>query len=163
MTTLTAARAAASFPVAGDGAAMDVKVATGTKVLATNPTAADIIQFCKVPKNCVVFAGWLMGDDIDSGAEELEIDMGWAANGVEALDADGFGNFGVISGDAVSGIKPEVSIYLPFGGVLRTTGPQFFSAETIIQGTVVVDAQAGGTGTLTATVLYFMDPNFSLT
>jgi hypothetical protein len=157
MATLTAARAAATFPVTAFAGAGVLQVAYGSYTLAANPTAADIIQFCKVPAGATVIGGWLRGEDIDTGTEELDIDIGWAANGGTGVgataDPDGFGNFGVITGDAVTELKPEVSIFLPLNGTLKS-GPVSFDAETMIQGVVNVDAQAGGTGVLWLTVFY---------
>ena len=155
MATLSSTRAAAGFPVYSSGGAGVLCVAYGTYELAANPTAADIIEFCRIPEGATVVGGYLMGDDIDTNAtEELDIDIGWAANGNEAADSDGFGNFGVITGDAVAGTKPEVGIYTLLGGKLMTLGPQTFTKETVIQGVVNVDAATGGTGTLTLVVHY---------
>jgi hypothetical protein len=157
MATLTAARAAANFPVGGFAGAGVLNVAYGSYTLAANPTAADIIKFCKVPAGATVIGGWLRGEDIDTGTEALDIDIGWAANGGTGVgataDPDGFGNFGVITGDAVTELKPEVSIFLPLNGTLKS-GPVSFDAETSIQGVVNVAANAGGTGVLWLTVLY---------
>ncbi len=150
MATLTAARAAANFPVTSYGGAGVLQVAYGSYTLAANPTIADVIQFCKVPAGAVVLGGWLRGEDIDTGTETLDIDIGWTA------DTDGFGNFGVITGDVVTELKPEVSILLPLNGTLKS-GPVTFTAETTIQGTVVAAAAAGGTGVLWLTV-YFVVP-----
>lgn len=160
MTTFTATRSKAGFPIAGSGPAMDLKIATGTIEIAINPVAADIYEFCKVPANAVVVMGWLYGDDLDTGAETLNMDVGWAANGTEAADPDGLGNLGVLTGDLSLDIKPEVSVWYPLGGVLRTLGPQKFSAETQLQAVANVTAATGGTGTLTLVVLYFIDPNY---
>jgi hypothetical protein len=157
MATLTAARAAANFPVGGFAGAGVLNVAYGSYTLAANPTAADIIKFCKVPAGATVIGGWLRGEDIDTGTEALDIDIGWAANGGTGVgataDPDGFGNFGVITGDAVTELKPEASIFLPLNGTLKS-GPVSFDAETSIQGVVNVAANAGGTGVLWLTVLY---------
>lgn len=163
MTALKATRSKLAFPKAGAGDACNVKIATGTYELAANPTAADTIDFCRLPAGAVVFGGWFMGDDIDTGTETLDIDIGWTDNGVEVADPDGLGNFGLLSGDAVTDVKPEVSLYYPLGGTLRTLGPRLFTAETLIQGVVNTAANAGGTGTLTVCVMYFMDPSYSVT
>jgi hypothetical protein len=153
MTTLTAARAAATFPVYRPCGAGDLAVAWGSYTLAANPTATDIIEFCRLPAGAVVLGGYLRGEDIDTGTEALDIDIGWAANGVESADPDGFGNFGVITGDAVTEWKPEVSIFLPLNGTLKS-GPVSFTRETIIQGVVNAPANAGGTGVLWLQVWY---------
>lgn len=154
MATLSATRAASTFPVFKGVGAGNLCVAYGTYEVATNPTAADIIEFCRVPKGAVVVGGWLMGDDIDTGTEAFDIDIGWAANGTDAADPDGFGNFGVLSGDVITELKPVAGLYNPLQGVLLTSGPQAFAAETVIQGVVNAAANAGGTGTLSLVVLY---------
>lgn len=154
MATLTATRAAAGFPVAGHGFGGALKVAYGSYTLAANPTANDIIQFCRVPKGATVVGGWLMGADIDTGTETFDLDIGWQANGDEVADPDGFGNFGVLSGDVITELKPVAGIYNPLQGVLLTAGPKTFNAETVIAGTVIAAANAGGTGVLTVVVLY---------
>lgn len=155
MATLTADRAKSTFPVfKGEGSGA-VCAAWGKYTLAVNPTAADIIEFVRLPAGAVVIGGWLRGEDIDTGTETLDIDIGWATNGVEAADPDGFGNFGVITGDVVTEWKPEVSIMLPLNGVLKS-GPVAFTKETIVQGVVNAAAQAGGTGVLWLCVLYLV-------
>lgn len=153
MATLTATRAAATFPVYKGQGSGNLCVAYGSYTLAANPTAADIIEFCRVPAGAVVLGGWLRGEDIDTGTEALDIDIGWAANGSDAADPDGFGNLGVITGDAVTELKPEVSILMPLNGTLKS-GPVTFARETTIQGVVNVAANAGGTGVLWLTVFY---------
>lgn len=154
MATLTSTRASATLPVAGHGFGGNMKVAYGTYTLAANPTAADIIRFCRVPKGATVLCGWLMGADIDTGTETFDIDIGWEANGDEVADPDGFGNFGVLSGDVITELKPIAGILNPLQGVLLTAGPKTFNAETIISGTVIATAAAGGTGALTVIVMY---------
>lgn len=154
MATLTATRAAANFPVAGHGFGGNLKVAYGTYELAANPSAADVIRFCRVPKGATVVGGWLMGDDIDTGTEALDIDVGWEANGVDAADPDGFGNMGVLNGATVANVIPVAGIFRLLQGVLLADGPKTFGAETIISGLVNAAANAGGTGTLTVVVLY---------
>lgn len=155
MATLTAARAASTFP--GPSLPIGAGIlccAFGTYNIAANPTAADIIQFCKVPANVYVVGGVLYGADIDTGTEALDIDVGWAANGAEAADPDGFGNFGVLSGDVITELKPVAGIWNPFQGVLLTAGPQLFTRETMIQAVINAPANAGGTGQLSVNVYY---------
>jgi hypothetical protein len=155
MATLTAARAASTFPVAAPVGAGVLCAAYGTYTLAANPTAADIIEFCRVPAGATVIGGWLQGADIDTGIEELNIDIGWAANGDEIADPDGFGDLGVLTGD-VSVHAPVASVHVFLQGVLISAGPKTFNRETVIQGVVNVDAASGGTGVLTLVVLYVM-------
>lgn len=153
MATLTAAQAAASFPVFESVGRGVLHVATGSITLATNPTAADILEFCYIPAGATIVGGYLRGDDIDTGTEALDIDIGWEANGVESADTDGLGNFGVITGDAVTELKPEVSIFLPLNGTLKS-GPKTFTNKTKITGVVNAPANAGGTGVIWLTVFY---------
>lgn len=154
MATLSAARSAATLPVYKGVGGGNLCVAYGTYELAANPTAADVIEFCRVPKGAVVVGGWMMGDDIDTGTETFDIDIGWLANGTDAADTDGFGNFGVLSGDVITELKPVAGIYNPLQGVLLADGPKTFAAETVIAGLVNAAANAGGTGTLSVVVLY---------
>lgn len=160
MVTLTAARAASTAPVRRFAGAGVVQAAWGSYTLAANPTAADVIQFCRIPAGATVIGGEFRGEDIDTGTEALDIDIGWPANGGTGVgataDPDGFGNFGTLDGDAVNFIRPEASIYYPLNGTLKT-GPVSFDAETIIQGVVNTAANAGGTGVLWVVVYYVID------
>ena len=91
MATLTAARAATTFPVAAPAAGAGVLcTAYGTYTLTANPSAADVLQACRIPAGATVIGGWLRGEDIDSGTAALDIDIGWTANGMTVWDvADG--------------------------------------------------------------------------
>ncbi|WP_457797628.1 hypothetical protein [Methylocystis sp. S23] len=115
---------------------------------------------CKLPAGAVVIGGWVMGDDLDTGTEALDFDIGWAANGVEEADPDGFGNFGVVTGDAFSAgnlsMSAGINYWLPSvtGSKLADLGPLSFSAETTVTVTINAAANAGGTGTLSVVLLY---------
>lgn len=157
MATLTSTRAATGFPVDGVGEGQSLKVAYGTYTLAANPSQNDVIQECWLPAFARVLGGWVQAKDIDTGTESFDADVGWEANGAEAADPDGFGNFGVWTGDAVTDLRPEVGVYFPLGGVLFTTGPQKFTRQTRVSLTVNAAANATGTGQITVVVLYVMD------
>lgn len=162
MATLTAARAATTFPVAAPAAGAGVLcTAYGTYTLTANPSAADVLQACRIPAGATVIGGWLRGEDIDSGTAALDIDIGWTANGGTGVGAtanpDGFGNFGVLNGTAVTNYLPEGGFLIPLHGTLAT-GPKTFDAETLIQAVFNAPANAGGTGTLTVVVLYIFNP-----
>lgn len=129
-------------------------VAKGTYDFLVNPTANDVIRFCKVPRGCEVIGGWIAGADLDTGTEALDIDFGWEANGTDVADTDGFGNMGVLDGDTVSQIIPVAGIWRPLQGVLLTSGFVSFAGETWMSGLVNVAANAGGTGKLSMMVLY---------
>lgn len=153
MATITGTRAASTFPVFQPMGTGLLSVAYGSYTLTANPTAADILKLCKLPAGAVVLAGWLRAQDIDTGTGVLDIDVGWAANGAEAADPDGFGNFGALNGTAVTNYLPEGGILLPLHGTLAA-GPVSFTKETTVQCVFNVAANAGGTGTITVTVLY---------
>ena len=76
-------------------------------------------------------------------------------------DTDGFGNFGVQNGDAITNWKPVAGIVLPFQGVLMADGPKHFTAETTIQVIFNAAGATGGTGTISIVVYYFIDEMYS--
>lgn len=152
--TLTATRAAETFPLQGDGWAGNLKVAYGTYAIAANVEDGDIFEMCKVPAGATIVGGYCYADDLDTNATEtLDMDVGWAANGSDAADPDGLGNLGVWTGDA-SVTKPEVGNFFPLGGLLRSAGPQTFARDTTIQVEANAAAATGGTGQLTVVVHY---------
>jgi hypothetical protein len=157
MANVTSTRATAGFPATLFAGAGVVNAAWGSVTLTANPTAADIFFACKIPAGATVIGGWLRGTDIDTGTAALDIDVGWAANGGSGVgataDPDGFGNFGVLNGTAVTNYLPESGFLIPLHGTLAT-GPIAFDAETSIQAVFNAPANAGGTGTLTLVVLY---------
>lgn len=153
--TVTADRAATTFPVAAGGSAGQVLVAWGTYNIGAAVAANDVIQMCRTPKGATVIGGWIQGEDIDTGTEALDFDIGYAANGVDAADTDAWGNLGVVTGDVSVQMPTGVAgIYIPFAGVLATGGPKTLAAETLHQVLFNVAANAGGTGRLTMYVLY---------
>lgn len=108
-------------------------------------SAADTIAWFTLPQDVVVVDGWLRGDDIDTDTnpEAYELDIGTSADTDKYLDS------GVLSGDAVTGTKPETGIRRQLGGTLITTGrPDALTAEEQVIGTVVAAANVGGTGQL---------------
>lgn len=154
--TLTAARARAGVPVPSHGLGGTLKAAWGTYDLAANVEDGDIFEMCWLPAGATVVSGILYGEDLDTGTETLDIDVGWAANGDEEADPDGFGNLGVLTGDATAQTG-EAGITVLLGGVLRTDGPKTFNAQTLVQLEANAPADAGGTGRLTLVVYYLMD------
>lgn len=159
MATVTNTRAASTFPVYKPSGAGQLCAAYGSYNIATDPAPADIIEICRIPAGAVVVGGWVYCDDIDTNATETwDFDLGWAANGgsgtYDAVDADGFGNFGVQNGDAITGIKPEVGTYLPLGGILLDGKFPDFTRETLVQVTVVDDTATLTAGYISACILY---------
>jgi len=114
----------------------------GTVEIAAAQSAADTMTMFTIPAGTTVFGGYLIGDDLDTGTEALELDVGVSGN------ADQFLNSGVVTGDAVAGTKPEVGILLNLFGELKD-GPITFTEATDVIVTTVAAANAGGTGTLT--------------
>lgn len=158
MATLTGTRATSTFPVAGPGAAGAGAVfcAHGSYTLTANPTSADIVKLCKLPKGAVPLFGYIGTDDIDTGTETLDIDVGIAANGVDSADPDFFCNGGVYTGD-------NAITDLPFTNAVNV---RFFTspfpvvtlgAETTVQAVINTAANAGGTGTISVRIFYAVD------
>lgn len=154
--TLTSDRAGATFPVFRALGAGIVCAAYGTYDIAANVEVGDIFEMCKLPKGSTVIGGYLMGEDLDTGTETLDMDIGWAANDDEVADPDGFGNLGVLTGD-VSVHLPVAGLYIPLQGVLQADGPKSFTAETTIQIEANAAANIGGTGRITLVVFYVCD------
>lgn len=129
--------------VPGSGPGGDLKVLYGSKTFATAPSAADTIKMFKIPAGFTPLFGWLVGDDIDTGTEALELDVGVTGDTTKYLDS------GVITGDAIANEKITVGIKIPLQEDLMTVKPTAFTAETDCIVTVTAAANAGGTGTVT--------------
>ena len=158
--TLTSVRASATFPVAGNGPAGDMKVAWGTYAIAAAVEDGDIFEMHWVPDGATVVGGYSQADDIDTGTEALDMDTGWAANSSDIADPDGLGNHGVWSGDVVGGVIGTAGVWFPHAGVLSSAGPKTFTAgggKTMIQVEANVASNAGHTGQLTV-VTHYMVP-----
>jgi hypothetical protein len=131
-------------------------IAWGTIEVAANPVAADVYEMCRIPRGAVVVGGRFLSDDLDTGTETLDLDVGWAANGAEAADPDGLGNFGVMATDTVAGVKPESGYNFALGGKLITDGPQAFTAETVITVNTVATAAVFAAGTMSVVVYFYV-------
>lgn len=151
--TLTGTRAAADFPVYQPSGNGNLAVAYGSYAVAANVEDGDIFELCRLPAGAVVLGGQFWSSDMDTGTEALDIDIGWAANGVEVADPDGFVNAGILSGDAVTDL-------IPAGANLRlfnmSAGPLSFSAETVVQAEANVAAAAFAAGTIYVRVDYIV-------
>jgi hypothetical protein len=154
MATVTATRAASTFPAFKANGAGILCAAYGSYDFAAEPAAADILEICKVPAGAVILGGFIRAEDLDSDASEtIDIDVGYAANGAVAADPDAFGNFGVQTGDAVTGYLPEGGVLLPLHGTLKD-GPVTLTKETTITVTFVDDPATFAAGTVTVVVHY---------
>ena len=157
--TLTATNAEAGAKVFSHGIRGNVKFAYGTYEIAAAVEDGDIFEMCRLPPGAIVIDGFVRADDLDTGTEALDMDVGWAANGTDAADPVGFGNLGVWSGDPVTDVKPETQIWYPFNGVLKD-GPKTFTsptADTIIQVEANTPGNAGHVGTLYVGVYYLVE------
>lgn len=161
MATLTATRAGDTFPVFSPSGAGLVCAAYGTYSVTANPSAADIYEMCKLPAGAVVLGGHLYGADLDTNATEtLDLDVGWLANGgsgtYDAVDADGLGNFGVVTGDAFAtgNVSNVTGVHYPLAGLLVTGVLPTFTKETTITVTAVAAAATLTAGSISVVVFY---------
>lgn len=158
--TLTSSRAGATFPVYKALGAGLLCCAYGTYEIAANLEAGDIFQMCKVPAGATVVGGYFYGDDIDTGTETLDMDIGWAANGgsgtYDSADADGLGNLGVLTGDAFAAgnVSPVAGLIYPFSGVFADGDLPTFTRETTIQVTANAAAATFTAGAISVVVFY---------
>lgn len=154
---------------AGHGLHMNVKAAFGKYTYSAAPSANDLANMFKLPKNCLVLWGFMATDDIDTGTEALEIDVGFTANGGGAAtlktsdgttwtnnndgsaSATAFIDSGVLTGDTVTDLMAGMN-WRPFQGI--KTGPMFFSEETVCQAKITAAANSGGTGTVYVCAFY---------
>lgn len=165
MTIFTATKAVKGTPVSGVGDGGSLKIAYGTIDVAVNPVADDIYEMCRLPAGATIVGGFFRGDDLDQHeTETLDMDLGWAANGgsgtYDALDADGLGNLGVLTGDAfVLGSVANVAggLNFPLNGLLNIGELPTFTRETVIQLTTIATAATFVAGPLSVVIFYTMD------
>jgi hypothetical protein len=148
--TLGNTRSVASFPKGGSGDAFAVKAAWATITIDSATEDGDIWQLFRLPAGSTVIGGYIIGADGDTGIEQLDIDLGWAATADEIADPDGLGNLGVWIGAKNS----AVGNWIPFQGVLMTAGPKTFTAEALIQLETNVAAATGAAMVVTVVCYY---------
>lgn len=156
--TLTGGYAKNYYPTPGYG--YNFLPVYGYYRVAANVEDGDIFELCKVPKNFLLWGGWFAADDIDTGTETLDIDLGWAANGgasetyvdnaghtwtnaAGSGSATGLLNMGVLTGDAIA--TDLVAAGVNWRPIVLGT-PKFFSRETIIQAEANAAANAFAAG-----------------
>lgn len=161
--TLTATRAASTFPVYTGLGAGNLNVAYGTYAVAANVEDGDIFEMCRLPAGARVLGGFLFAGDMDTGTEALDMDIGWAANGgtgtYDSADPDGLGNLGVWTGDAFAtgnlwGIAGNC---FAFAGILATGVFPHFTKETVIQVEANAAAATFAAKSMSVVVLYVVD------
>ena len=128
---------------AGVGQAGSVQALIGSIEIATANVINDTITMVTAPAGFTPLYGWLVGDDLDTGTEALELDVGIAGDTTKYL------NSGVVSGDTIANEKITVGIKIPLQEELMTVKPTAFTTDTDIIVTFTAAANAGGTGTLT--------------
>lgn len=130
-------------PNPGVGPGGDLKVLIGSHTFAAAASAADIVKMFVIPAGFTPLFGWLTGDDIDTGTETLELDVGVTGDTTKYLDS------GVISGDTIANEKITVGIKIPLQEDLMLVKPTEVTEDTDCIVTVTAAANAGGTGTIT--------------
>lgn len=152
-TTFTATRGAATFQATQSHIAGTLCQAWGTIALSTNVVNGDIWRMCWVPRGATVTGGYILMEDIDTGAEAVDLAIGWAANGDEIADPDGLLLDHVFTGD-ISVHLDVASSKVFFGGVLTGAGPKTFNAKTLIQVEANTAATTFAAGQMTVVVDY---------
>ena len=130
-------------PIPGTGAGGDLKVLVGSYTFASITIVNDVVHMFTIPVGFTPLFGWLVGDDLDTGTEELEIDVGVVGDTTKYLDS------GVISGDTIANEKITVGIKIPLVEDLMTVTPTQVATEVDCIATITAAAQATGTGTIT--------------
>jgi len=153
--TLTGSRAKTTIPMGGTGPGGDMKVAWGTAEVDASSEDGDIFEVCWVPAGATVIGGLIYSEDGDTGIEALDIDIGWAANGVDAADPNGLGDLGTWTGDA-SKTAPTGNVF-HLSGVLQADGPKTFTVNTKIQLETNTAAATGVAITVTVLVFYLFN------
>lgn len=154
--TLSALRSAVDFPVYKASGAGILCVAFGQITASSAVEDGDIFEMCRVPAGAVVVGGYLQTADLDVGTEALDMMVGWAANGDEVADPNGFALADVFTGDASENYGGLGNMKF-FGGVLATAGPKTFNAETLLQVEVNTAANTWANGSITL-VAHYLNP-----
>lgn len=107
-----------------------------------------------LPKGAIPIGGYLACDDIDTGTETFDMDLGITDNGVDGADSDFFVNGGVFSGDAVTDrALTNCANWRAIGGKFPV---RQFGAKTLVQIVCNAAANAGGTGFIEVRIDYLM-------
>jgi hypothetical protein len=139
--------------------------------IAANVEDGDIFELGYLPPNVLVVGGHIATDDLDTGTEAMDVDVGWAANGAAATDSwtdpnsgrtftdagasadpDGFCDAGVLTGDGSAEIYQAGVNYRAFVFPV----PLWFGRKTKVQLEANVAAGTGGTGTFGVYIDYIL-------
>jgi len=150
------------------GLSKNVKVWHAKYEIAANVEDGDIFELGYLPKNCMVIGSVFVCDDIDTGTESLDMDLGWAANGGGSAtytdpetnvtytnsgataSATGLSNAGVLTGDGIAELhtgNQRIQFY---------PDPLYFAEKTMVQIEANAAANAFAAGTAAAYVLYYL-------
>ncbi|MEE8208713.1 MAG: hypothetical protein V3T88_07180 [Nitrosomonadaceae bacterium] len=138
-------------PNFGTGIGGSLKVLIGAIEIASALSTSDTINLFTMPAGFTPLFGRMVGDDIDTGTETLEIDIGISGDATKYL------NSGVITGDTIANEKITVGISIPLQEELMTVRPTELTVDTDLIATITAAANAGGTGTLTVWLCGVMD------
>ena len=116
---------------------------------------------CKVPAGATILGGMLYADDLDTGSEALDMDVGWAANGgtgtYDSADPDGLGNLGTWTGDTVADHAVETGNIFHLTGHFTNGDLPTFTKKTSIQVECNTAATTFAAGAMSIAVYYTMD------
>lgn len=150
------------------GLAKNLKVWHRKYEIAANVEDGDIFELGYLPKNVMVCGCVFVCDDIDTGTEALDMDVGWAANGGGSAtytdpdtgvtytnsganaSATGFSNAGVLTGDGIAELhtgNQRIQFY---------PDPLYFSEKTKVQIEANVAANAFTAGTAAVYLIYYV-------
>ncbi|OQW71657.1 MAG: hypothetical protein BVN33_14595 [Proteobacteria bacterium ST_bin13] len=152
---------------AAHGLAKNLKIFYSKYEIAANVEDGDIFELGYLPKNVMVVGAVLVADDIDTGTEALDMDLGWAANGGgsatyydtesgitytnsgASASATGFINGGVLTGDGIAELhtgNQRIQFFVE---------PKYFSEKTMVQIEANVAANAFAAGGAAAYIIYY--------
>lgn len=152
---------------AAHGLAKNTKIWHRKYEIAANVEDGDIFELGYLPANVMVCASVFVCDDIDTGTEALDMDVGWAANGGGAAtytdsetgvtytnsgttaSATGFNNAGVLTGDGIA------ELHTGNQRIQFFADPLYFSEKTKVQIEANVAANAFAAGTAAVYLLYY--------
>jgi hypothetical protein len=110
-----------------------------------------------VPAGARIVGGYWATTEIDAhDTEEMDVELGYAANADVIADTDAFGNLGVLNSDAYPTLATP-GLWVPFQGLLLSAGPLLLTAETNLTAIINVDAATTGTGQSTMVAYYTVD------
>lgn len=159
---------ASPLPVgAGHGLSKNLKIFYNKYEIPAQVEDGDIFELGYLPKNVMVCGCVFVADDIDTGTEALDMDVGWAANGGgsatytdpetghtytnsgASASAAGFSNAGVLTGDGLAELhtgNQRVQFYVD---------PLYFSEKTMVQIEANAAANAFAAGGAAVYLIYY--------